>query len=549
MGLDELRPPSGIPQAAPYPSTAQQGLDSDQSKARAQDYLREVKTAFDRQVKVAALRVPAKDIGHLRAASATDDILALQRWILRLPRIPSVVPDDFPAANAATRLLLLHARDVTEVAPEIAAFAFARGYEFVQHSIKLDYRWYSADAVLSALLPGVDTSATSDGTPSSYTVVGHIAQLNLKEAYLPYRFVIGQVILDKNRPTLRTIVNKLDTIHSEFRYFDMELLAGDDDYMVTSSTSGCSFTFDFRKVYFNSRLHTEHARVVASLGEGQVVADVMAGVGPFAIPAAKGKRCRVYANDLNPACYESLRSNAKRNQVEPGVFTQCQDGRRFIRKVVLKAWQRTIGQEWQGVLASKTQQARDRRRQQGKASRSVTHSVTKEASNSATDLPSKLVDHFLMNLPATALDFLDAYRGLYAHLAEHVGLHELEQEMQSKAQDLGESADLPTVHVYTFTKQVERAADDIVGRANAVLGLAEDSKERLIAPEAQDITTAAPLTASTNPATGQDAHALGSSQLSGTKCRLHFVRSVAPNKDMYCLSFKVPKTVLFDSTV
>jgi tRNA (guanine37-N1)-methyltransferase len=32
----------------------------------------------------------------------------------------------------------------------------------------------------------------------------------------------------------------------------------------------------------------------------EIVADMMAGVGPFALPLAKRRRVRVFANDLNP---------------------------------------------------------------------------------------------------------------------------------------------------------------------------------------------------------------------------------------------------------
>jgi tRNA G37 N-methylase Trm5 len=42
--------------------------------------------------------------------------------------------------------------------------------------------------------------------------------------------------------------------------------------------------------------------------------DVFAGVGPFAIPAAR-KGCTVVANDLNPASYHWLQHNVSLNKV------------------------------------------------------------------------------------------------------------------------------------------------------------------------------------------------------------------------------------------
>ena len=49
--------------------------------------------------------------------------------------------------------------------------------------------------------------------------------------------------------------------------------------------------------------------------QGEVVADVFAGVGPFAIPAAK-KGCAVFANDLNPESAKYLKLNITKNQVK-----------------------------------------------------------------------------------------------------------------------------------------------------------------------------------------------------------------------------------------
>jgi len=45
-----------------------------------------------------------------------------------------------------------------------------------------------------------------------------------------------------------------------------------------------------------------------------VVADVFAGVGPFAVPAAR-KGCAVFANDLNPSSAKYLSLNVKNNRV------------------------------------------------------------------------------------------------------------------------------------------------------------------------------------------------------------------------------------------
>ena len=48
-------------------------------------------------------------------------------------------------------------------------------------------------------------------------------------------------------------------------------------------------------------------RLVELLRPGEVLCDMMAGIGPFAIPAAR-RRVTVHANDLNPRCAHYLQA-------------------------------------------------------------------------------------------------------------------------------------------------------------------------------------------------------------------------------------------------
>lgn len=141
------------------------------------------------------------------------------------------------------------------------------------------------------------------------------AHLNIRGQYHPYKHIIAQVILDKN-PSIRTVINKTDNVgtESEFRTFSYEVLAGPEDMLVEVSEAGCVFKFDYSKVYWNTKLGTEHQRICAMFKPGEVVADVMAGIGPFAAPAGK-KGVFVWANDKNPESYKYLSEIVKRNKV------------------------------------------------------------------------------------------------------------------------------------------------------------------------------------------------------------------------------------------
>ena len=141
------------------------------------------------------------------------------------------------------------------------------------------------------------------------------AHFNLRERYLPYKHLIAQVTIDKN-PQITTVINKIETLGSEneYRVLDHEVIAGEPNLQVVVREAGSTFRFDYSKVFWNSRLGTEHDRMVQNFERGQAVCDVMAGVGPFAIPAGK-KQVFVWANDLNPDCHSGLVDAIKINKV------------------------------------------------------------------------------------------------------------------------------------------------------------------------------------------------------------------------------------------
>lgn len=143
--------------------------------------------------------------------------------------------------------------------------------ELIPYALEFTYTNASADDVLRAVLPA------SVEVPTGFETVGHIAHLNLRTEHLPFKHVIGQVLLDKN-PRLRTVVNKTSTISSQFRVFPLELLAGDADYVAEVRQLGCLFRFDFSQVYWNSRLDTEHERLVHLFRPNELICDMMCGM-------------------------------------------------------------------------------------------------------------------------------------------------------------------------------------------------------------------------------------------------------------------------------
>ncbi|GME98428.1 unnamed protein product [[Candida] boidinii] len=213
--------------------------------------------------------------------------------ILRYPRIPFIVKLDETTNNIKRSeknkelkavVLTEKLKDISKVedilSPEAINDIKSFQGEFRNYDLTLDYSYWRSDEILKAILP----ENFNEEVPSGFTKTGHIAHLNLKEEYKPYGELIGQVILDKN-PSVKTVVDKLDSIDTTFRTFKMKVIAGEDNFLVEQKESDCIFKFDFSKVYWNSRLSTEHGRLINEFKTNEAVCDVMAGVGPFAIPA------------------------------------------------------------------------------------------------------------------------------------------------------------------------------------------------------------------------------------------------------------------------
>jgi len=244
------------------------------------------KSLFQKEVRIVCLKISAK--------YCSEFMSKFSEYSLKRQKMKRIL--DNPS-DEKTKLFLLseNIRDTSlaDLPEELRRFAHDKNAEPIPHTLHIGYEHLGVEEVLKQIIPaGIEA-------PSSFEQAGHIAHMNLRSEALPYKSIIGQVILDKN-PSLRTVVNKISNIASEYRTFPMELLAGEDDYLVTLRESGANFTFNFRDVYWNSRLQTEHQRIVdwilkLNLKRPVVVADMMAGVGPFAIPIAMAG-INVYAN-------------------------------------------------------------------------------------------------------------------------------------------------------------------------------------------------------------------------------------------------------------
>jgi tRNA (guanine37-N1)-methyltransferase len=276
---------------------------------------------FDSSLQVMALKVPAPHCERLRK-------------ILPLLQLENVKQIQNNSSEPASKLLLL-AKEITGVdnlPATVAKLLETEREKGVQMDLQpftlaLTWRNYSAEEIMRRLVPaGIIL-------PSSFEIIGHIAHLNLHAEQLPYKRIIGEALVLKV-PAVHTVVNKTSSIETEFRTFPMEVLAGVPQFETEVRESGCRLRLNYAEVYWNSRLQMEHRRLVDLFKPREVIWDMFAGIGPFAVPAAK-KRCVVFANDLNPRSFYWLNVNAKLNHVQDTLTSHNLDAREFIRSHML----------------------------------------------------------------------------------------------------------------------------------------------------------------------------------------------------------------------
>ncbi|KAK9938285.1 hypothetical protein M0R45_015035 [Rubus argutus] len=89
-------------------------------------------------------------------------------------------------------------------------------------------------------------------------------KLTLFYDYWQMNEFIAKVVLDKNKPKIQTVVNKIDAIQNDYRTMQLDVLAGNHSLVTKVVENGLRFQVDLATVYWNSRLATERQRLLKS---------------------------------------------------------------------------------------------------------------------------------------------------------------------------------------------------------------------------------------------------------------------------------------------
>ncbi|KAF2676659.1 hypothetical protein K458DRAFT_396694 [Lentithecium fluviatile CBS 122367] len=367
--------------------------------------------SFQKTIPTAAARIfNAKDISRVRNdLDRSHDVIK--------NRFGPVRPDpDTARAKKGGKCILLR----PEVVPsdrqtwstKLQELESASTVGVILYQLQLDYGRFTYAEITSRIIPPPE-KVNDDELPTGFTQTGHVAHFNLRERYLPYKYIIEEVLVDKT-PLITTAINKFEDVGSEYCTFQYEVLHGPDNLNVE-----------------NTRLHTKHERLYSLFNEGDAVCDVMAGVGPFAVPAGKKS-------------YKYLEINIKDNNVGDFVRPFNTDGHDFIRSASAELLKTTYSPIYPKVK---------------KASR-------KDPKPAEALVPLKtlvqprIFAHYVMNLPASAITFLPSFIGLYTRVP-----------------------DMPMIHVHCFSTK----SDDNVAEKKSICEEISRQLDHEITPETPDV--------------------------------------------------------------
>jgi len=171
-------------------------------------------------------------------------------------------------------------------------------------------------------IEGIVPDEVLNNISGRFDVVGDIAVLSLPDCAKAYADCIAGAVCD-SRKNIRTVLNKRSLVSGDFRTFCFDVICGSGTETVHREY-GFSYNVDLRDSFFTGRLASERMRVTSLVTGGESVFVPFAGVGPFAVPAAK-RGAYVIAMELNREACGYMRKNMNLNSVCGSMDVICGD--------------------------------------------------------------------------------------------------------------------------------------------------------------------------------------------------------------------------------
>lgn len=148
---------------------------------------------------------------------------------------------------------------------------------------------------------------------SSFDVIGDIAIIDVPEELYAKKKMIGEAVLETHK-NIHAVLNKKTGRKGVYRTLSLEFMAGIDKRETIYKEHGVRLKLNVEQVYFSPRLSEERRRISSLVKEGELVAGLFAGVGPFPLVIARQNKCKVYSVELNPVAVKYMKENIELNK-------------------------------------------------------------------------------------------------------------------------------------------------------------------------------------------------------------------------------------------
>jgi tRNA (guanine37-N1)-methyltransferase len=149
---------------------------------------------------------------------------------------------------------------------------------------------------------------------SSYEIIGSIAVIQVPEGEDEKK--IAEQVMKQNK-NVKTVAKRTGEVKGKYRIKKVKVVLGDKTTETLHKENNTRLKIDINKAYFSPRLQTERQRVIEQVRPGEVVIDMFAGVGPYAVAIARNAKPEiVYAIDHNPQAIRLLKENITLNKLD-----------------------------------------------------------------------------------------------------------------------------------------------------------------------------------------------------------------------------------------
>jgi len=166
----------------------------------------------------------------------------------------------------------------------------------------------------------------------SYDIIGDIAIIRVTEKSRKHSRIIAETIMNVPK-NVKTVLAQTSSVCGDFRLRKLNFVAGENKTATVHKEYDCLFSVDVEKCYFSPRLLYERMRIAKQVVNGEVVANMFAGVGCFSIIIAKHSKAeKVYSIAVNPAAIQFMQKNIRLNKVYREVISIQGDAKEVIEK-------------------------------------------------------------------------------------------------------------------------------------------------------------------------------------------------------------------------